>query len=324
MVQKCSRGTPWFRSNRQSVCTQAYLDIYFGSSEQLFAVAAHACARACSCRCSGGKHIRSAHCCDLLVPVCCATQLPGAMKISCTHWPCAYCTLQIPHTATLDGVQAALRAAQFDFHEHRIDEFQMEMVECAAMHLMQKDEAFAGYDPQDLRKWIIQARQPPPPPLPPFNIFGGSATGTGSAASGSAGDARPPPPPPPPPPPKGSKPEAQTPWSGPSPPVGEEEASKRAQEDTVDSSDVGGSAADQGLSEFKWQIKIGKPGFLRWSDAFPELNSQLEAAYALGHDGTRYLWDGWDYFYEFGSVMMQTNPSGVERAIRRIRHDEDV
>ena len=97
-----------------------------------------------------------------------------------------------------------------------------------------------------------------------------------------------------------------------------------SQEDTADSNGASGSAADEELSEFKWQIKVGKPNNLRWEDAFPELNTQLEAAYSLGHDATTYSWDGWIYYYEFGNVMKQTNPEGVERAIRRIRHDEDV
>ena len=76
--------------------------------------------------------------------------------------------------------------------------------------------------------------------------------------------------------------------------------------------------------EYKWQVQTGKAKKRRWTDALPELNERLEAAYTQGMCSTTWDWDGWTYYYEFGNEMMQTSPGeeGTERPIRRILKEE--
>ena len=64
---------------------------------------------------------------------------------------------------------------------------------------------------------------------------------------------------------------------------------------------------------------IGKGKKKKWSDAHPSLNTRLEEAFQAGMDSTTWTWDGWTYYYEFGTTMTQTSPTenATERPIRR-------
>ena len=83
------------------------------------------------------------------------------------------------------------------------------------------------------------------------------------------------------------------------------------------------TTVEQPLSEYKWQVKTGKMEWMRWSDASPELDEHLEAAYNLGHDYTTWRWDDLEYSYILGPhLFFQTNiRTGTERPIRRIPRD---
>ena len=79
-------------------------------------------------------------------------------------------------------------------------------------------------------------------------------------------------------------------------------------------------------SEYKWQVKTGKGKRQKWTDACPELDDVLERAYTQDFDSTTWNWDGWTYYYEFGSEMTQTSPGeeSTERPIRRVERDDEA
>lgn len=251
-----------------------------------------------------------------------AMSSPDGLTSACTSWPCAFCTLQVSHTATVrGGVKAALRLAQAKFREERIDQFQLEMAEAAAMHLMSRSDEFVGFSAGDIRDCVVSNRDAP------FSIFGPLRTASSSGA-GVRPDLLPPPPsptstlapansvscPPPPTPPAASS------WLGP-----DRSASKRVCAARPGRGSAASGAAGTACSDYKWQIKIGKKPKMRWSDCCQELGETLEVAYVLGWDSATWTWGETTYYYELGSTMMQTNPdTDAERPIRRVAREIHV
>ena len=261
-----------------------------------------------------GGHIRFARCSDLL-SVCSAISLRHAMSSACQEWPCAFCALKVPHTATLrGGVYFALKLAQSSFRDQRINEFQVEMAEAAAMHLMSQSDDFSGFSAQEIRDMVLRTRQAP------FNIFARRSAAITADTTTTANVAICPPAPPPPPPVQNVY--VHRPSSASSSGVSRASV-KRARDEEPRSVGAACSTSDVALSEYKWQVMIGKGRKTRWSDACAELDRTLEEAFIAGRDSTTWRWDGWLYYYEFGSTMIQTSPSesGTERPIRRIRRD---
>lgn len=215
----------------------------------------------------------------------------------------------------MQAVEASLSSAQTMYRERRIDEFQLEMVEAAAMHLMLPSDLFEGIDETALRWAVRQQRKGP------FNIWAAGATRTALEATGKQEAARPPSAPPPPP--------ASTPQEAGGLQSGSASrwltgAVLPADQEVADSGGSASSSRQPVLSEYKWQVKVGKKGKMKWRDADPSLDSRLEAAFVGGWDSTTWCWDGWTYYYELGDTMTQSSPEGSDRPIRRIRRDEDA
>ena len=245
-----------------------------------------------------------------------AAPLWVAMSSNCA-WPCPFCTLKIPHGAGFrGGVQSALTLAQQWFQIHRINEFQLIMVEAAVMDIMSRSEEFASYSDEQIRTRVLESRK---------HILDGFIPPVDTATTPAqvpVDDADPPHPttssvpeerthvPPPPLPPTSSQVDSDSdpPWHR-----GGDAAVGNAA-----SSSAGGLP-----SRYKWQVKMGKFRKENWKDASADLNWTLETAYLSGVDSTTWQWKGEMWYYTFRDAMIQTSPNFMrERPIRRIRVDD--